>query len=109
VSLSLHLDRSAVLLGGSGGNHQVTPRALVLAAHQLTDRPDRVYDGCACRIRHKALQRLERATAGRLARQRQHVRPYRLEPGDRGFQHLDQALVGQRDAGELFLLIAARC
>src|SRR5260370_30255995 len=85
ASLSLHLDRSPVLLGGPGGDHQVTPRALVLAAHQLTDRPDRVDDGRARRIRHEALQRLERAAAGRLARQRQHVTLSRLEPGDRGF------------------------
>src|SRR5205823_14114372 len=78
ASLSLHLDRSPVLLGGPGGDHQVTPRALILAAHQLTDRPDRVDDGRARRIRHEALQRLERAAAGRLARQRQHVRLSRL-------------------------------
>jgi hypothetical protein len=44
ASLSLHLDRSPVLLGGPRGDHEITPRALVLAAHQLTDRPDRVDD-----------------------------------------------------------------
>src|SRR5260370_38427767 len=73
ASLSLHLDRSPVLVGGPGGDHQVAPRALFLATDQLTDRPDRVNDGCARRIRPEALQRLERATTGRLARHLTHV------------------------------------
>jgi hypothetical protein len=55
VSLGLHLDRNPVLLGGSGRDRQLSPRAFVLAAHQLTDRPDRVHEGCARLIRHEAL------------------------------------------------------
>src|SRR5262249_33601761 len=108
TSLSLNLDRSPVLLDGSGGNHQVTPRALVFATHQLTDRPDRGDDRRTRRIRHERLQWLERAAHGRFARQRQYVMLARLEPGDRGLHYLHQALVRQRNAGELFFLVATR-
>ena len=83
-SLSLHLDRSPVLLGGPGGDHQVATWDLVLTPHRLADRSDGIHDGCTRRVGYETLQWFQNATARRLSRERKQIWLSWLEPSDGG-------------------------
>ena len=54
---TLDLNGNAVVIGDARNDHQVATWGLVLAAHQLADRSDRINDGCARRVCHETLQR----------------------------------------------------
>jgi hypothetical protein len=54
---TLDLNGNAVVIGGARNDHEVATWDLVLAAHQLADRSDRINDGCARRVGHETLQR----------------------------------------------------
>ena len=78
-----------------------------LRSDDLPDRAGRIDDRRSCRIGHEGGERLDRAAAVGVLGQRQHVFLLGLEPGDRGLQHLDQALVEQRDAGRRLAVLRA--
>ena len=82
-----------MVIGGAGNNHQVALWDLVLAADQLADWSDRINDGCTRRVGHETLQWLQNAGARGLTRKRKHIGLSWLETGDRGLQHLYQALI----------------
>jgi hypothetical protein len=53
---ALNLNRTAVVIGGTGKDHEVATWGLVLAAHHLANRSDCIDDGGARRVGHEALQ-----------------------------------------------------
>jgi hypothetical protein len=59
----LHLHRSAEASGRARCNHQVAALDFLFAAHDLTNRSDRVHDCGAGWIGHETLQRLQSAAA----------------------------------------------
>src|ERR1700688_2400659 len=69
-SFHLDLDGGSMGIGCAGKDHEVATRDLVLAAHQLADRSDRIDDGCARGVGHEALQWFHNARARRLTRKR---------------------------------------
>jgi hypothetical protein len=77
-SLHLDLNGGTVLIGGTGRDDEVATRYFVLAAHHLLDWSDRIDDGRAGRVSHKALQRLDNSGARRLIGKRKQVRLFRL-------------------------------
>ena len=101
---ALDLNGTAVAIAGTGEDHQIARGGLVLAAHQLADRSDCIDDGCARRVGHEILQRLQHAGARWLTRERKHIWLSRLKAGDRSLQHLYQPLVGERNARGRFCL-----
>src|SRR5271163_2998798 len=52
----LYLNGGSVGIGGTGKDHEVATRDIVLAAHQLADWSDCINDGCARGVGHEALQ-----------------------------------------------------
>ena len=87
-SLRLDLHGSAVLVGGTGSDDEITALHPLLSLHNLADRADRVDDRCARRIRRECRQWLQDATTVRSIRERKHEGLLRLEPSGGSLEHL---------------------
>src|SRR5262245_499663 len=94
----LDLNRRPVAVHIARGDDEIPPRRSLLSPHDLSDGSDGIYDRRAGGVRRERGEHLQDTAAVWAAREREHVRTLRLEPGHRRLQHLHQPLVEERDA-----------
>src|ERR1700758_4128887 len=98
-SWDLHLHRRAKLRTACWHDREIARLCFNITLHELPNRTDGIDDRRTSGVRHEGLQRLQCARAIRVLGERKDVGLLRLQSGHRCFQHLDQALIEQRDAG----------